>query len=218
MAKVQAPKALSSRNRGIFRIYEHAGAARKGRPGDLAPGTDRTSELLTPGRFSKGEWRRTEGGPSPGTWACRPLITIFSSREREVLRVSRRKSVFRGLPPPSTHIKPPAAGRLRHAALLMPPAAAGQPTGYTDRQLSDNRWRVTFTGNSVTPRETVEDDLLLRAAEVTLGGRHTAFPVRHPRHPGPDHTMTPCLTAPVPIWAFTAIGDSARAGVMGRCL
>ncbi len=41
-------------------------------------------------------------------------------------------------------------------------------TGYTDEQLAGNRWRVTFTGNSATKRETVENYLLLRAAEVTL--------------------------------------------------
>lgn len=60
------------------------------------------------------------------------------------------------------------------------PRGPGQATGYTDRQLSDNRWRVTFTGNSVTPRETVENDLLLRAAEVTLaaGGTHFVFDSR----------------------------------------
>jgi len=55
------------------------------------------------------------------------------------------------------------------------PMAPGQATGYTDRQLADNRWRVTFTGNSVTPRETVENSLLLRAAEVTLASGHSHF-------------------------------------------
>jgi hypothetical protein len=55
------------------------------------------------------------------------------------------------------------------------PRGPGQATGYTDRQISDNRWRVTFTGNSVTPRETVENDLLLRAAEVTLAAGHSHF-------------------------------------------
>lgn len=55
------------------------------------------------------------------------------------------------------------------------PMTPGQATGYTDRQLSDNRWRVTFTGNSVTPRETVENSLLQRAAEVTLASGHSHF-------------------------------------------
>ncbi len=48
------------------------------------------------------------------------------------------------------------------------PKTEGSRTGYTDQQLTTNRYRVTFTGNSVTDRETVENYLLLRAAEVTL--------------------------------------------------
>jgi hypothetical protein len=55
------------------------------------------------------------------------------------------------------------------------PRGPGQQTGYTDRQLAANRWRVTFTGNSATPREQVEDDLLLRAAEVTLAAGYSHF-------------------------------------------
>ena len=86
----------------------------------------------------------------------------------------------------------PVSGRLlRLAALLglglalagcMEPAIygprrPGASTGYTDRELTPNRFRVTFAGNSVTRRETVENYLLLRAAEVTLaqGGTHFVF-------------------------------------------
>ncbi len=60
------------------------------------------------------------------------------------------------------------------------PRGPGQATGYTDRQLGANRWRVTFTGNSATPREQVEDSLLLRAAEVTraAGASHFIFDSR----------------------------------------
>lgn len=60
------------------------------------------------------------------------------------------------------------------------PRVTGQQTGYTDQQLAPNRWRVTFTGNSVTPREQVEDDLLLRAAQVTqaAGYGHFLFDTR----------------------------------------
>lgn len=47
--------------------------------------------------------------------------------------------------------------------------------GYSDEQLAGNRYRVTFTGNSATPRETVEDYLLLRSAEVTLKADHRYF-------------------------------------------
>jgi hypothetical protein len=53
-------------------------------------------------------------------------------------------------------------------------------TGYTDEQLAGNRFRVTFTGNSATRRDTVENYLLLRAAEVTLkaGSRWFIFDTR----------------------------------------
>ena len=55
------------------------------------------------------------------------------------------------------------------------PRTVGQVTGYTDRELAHNRYRVTFTGNTVTPRETVESYLLLRAAEVTRAAGYTSF-------------------------------------------
>ena len=63
------------------------------------------------------------------------------------------------------------------------PRRPGAVTGYTDRELAPGRWRVTFSGNSVTPRDTVEDFLLLRAAEVTLasGGTHFIFDTRDTR-------------------------------------
>lgn len=40
--------------------------------------------------------------------------------------------------------------------------------GFSEVRLEPNRWRVTFTGNSMTSRETVEGYLLFRAAELTL--------------------------------------------------
>jgi hypothetical protein len=55
------------------------------------------------------------------------------------------------------------------------PRGPNDRTGYTDRQLAQNRWRVTFTGNSATPRDQVEDYLLLRAAQVTLAAGATHF-------------------------------------------
>ncbi len=60
------------------------------------------------------------------------------------------------------------------------PREPGEYTGYTDQRLDQNRYRVTFTGNSVTRRETVEDYLLLRSAEVTLqsGFRYFVFDTR----------------------------------------
>ncbi|GGO98322.1 CC0125/CC1285 family lipoprotein [Stakelama pacifica] len=40
--------------------------------------------------------------------------------------------------------------------------------GYSDQQIESNRYRVMFSGNSLTSRETVERYLLYRAAELTL--------------------------------------------------
>jgi hypothetical protein len=70
-------------------------------------------------------------------------------------------------------IKLLAAGgaRLVRAACAAPttyhPAENDRSPGYSDERLADNRIRVTFVGNSVTPRRTVENYLLLRSAEVT---------------------------------------------------
>lgn len=55
------------------------------------------------------------------------------------------------------------------------PRAPGERVGYTDLQLTPTRYRVTFSGNSSTRREDVENYLLRRAAEVTLANGYTHF-------------------------------------------
>lgn len=40
--------------------------------------------------------------------------------------------------------------------------------GYAEQRIESNRYRITFTGNSDTPKQTVENYLLYRAAELTL--------------------------------------------------
>jgi hypothetical protein len=40
--------------------------------------------------------------------------------------------------------------------------------GYSDQQIEANRFRVSFRGNSMTSRETVETYLLYRAAQLTV--------------------------------------------------
>lgn len=47
------------------------------------------------------------------------------------------------------------------------PAEGGRGYGFSDQRIESNRYRITFRGNSVTPRETVENALLYRAAELT---------------------------------------------------
>jgi hypothetical protein len=41
-------------------------------------------------------------------------------------------------------------------------------TGFSDFRIDDGHWKVTFRGNSLTSRETVERYLLYRAAELTV--------------------------------------------------
>lgn len=47
--------------------------------------------------------------------------------------------------------------------------------GYGQQQIEDNRYRITFAGNAETSRETVQNYLLFRAAEVTLESGHDYF-------------------------------------------
>lgn len=49
-----------------------------------------------------------------------------------------------------------------------PGADGARGHGYWEQGLENDRIRVTFSGNTVTPRETVENYLLYRAAEITL--------------------------------------------------
>ena len=55
------------------------------------------------------------------------------------------------------------------------PKDVDHATGYTDQKLDQNRYRVTYSGSSATNRETVENFLLLRAAQVTRQAGANAF-------------------------------------------
>ncbi|MDH3596157.1 MAG: hypothetical protein OEU09_22860 [Rhodospirillales bacterium] len=74
------------------------------------------------------------------------------------------------------------------AAALMLAACAALPTpyqpaadpfsyGYSDEQIDAETWRVSFAGNSITARGTVEDYLHYRAAEITLAAGAEGFVV-----------------------------------------
>ncbi len=47
--------------------------------------------------------------------------------------------------------------------------------GYSDQRIESDRYRVTFRGNAATSRETVENYLLLRSAEITLENGYDYF-------------------------------------------
>ena len=70
--------------------------------------------------------------------------------------------------------------------------SAGQ--GFADTRLEDNRFRVSFSGNSITPRDTVETYLLYRAAELTLAQGFETFVIAD-RH---TDTKTSTLVTPDP--------------------
>ena len=56
-------------------------------------------------------------------------------------------------------------------------AADGSRRGYTEQQIETNRFRISFDGNSLTDRETVETYLLYRAAELTVEEGYDHFMV-----------------------------------------
>jgi len=71
-------------------------------------------------------------------------------------------------------------------AVLLAATACAAPTpyqsevdgfGYAEQQIESNRYRVSFAGNSLTPRTTVQNYLLYRAAELTLQSGNDYFTV-----------------------------------------
>lgn len=63
-----------------------------------------------------------------------------------------------------------ALGACETATPYQPLGARGTHAtgGYADQQIERNRWSVSFNGNSLTSRQTVERYLLFRAADLTL--------------------------------------------------
>lgn len=70
-----------------------------------------------------------------------------------------------------------AVAALLAACVSPTPYQPAQPRGfgYSEERLDQNKFRVTFRGNSLTKRETVEDYLLYRAAELTLQNGFSHF-------------------------------------------
>jgi hypothetical protein len=72
-----------------------------------------------------------------------------------------------------------AAATLLAACATPTPYAASEPGGYgySDSRIETNRFRVSFSGNSLTDRETVKTYLLYRASELTLEAGYDWFQV-----------------------------------------
>lgn len=61
------------------------------------------------------------------------------------------------------------------ATPYQPAGFDGTPYGYSERPIEQDRFRVTFSGNSLTDRETVENYLLYHASELTLQSGYDYF-------------------------------------------
>ena len=57
------------------------------------------------------------------------------------------------------------------------PASSEKGYGFSEQRIEDNRYRIMFRGNSSTTRETVENFLLYRAAELTMINGYDYFVV-----------------------------------------
>lgn len=55
--------------------------------------------------------------------------------------------------------------------------AAGYDRGYSEQKIEPERYRISFKGNSLTGRDTVENYLLYRAAELTLQSGYDTFTI-----------------------------------------
>ena len=108
-------------------------------------------------RTFRGPLRRSR--PAPYSTIQRPLEVAHAQASRAAASCPAR----------------PAAGRLRRQADAL--SAAQDGYGYSEQRIEENRYRVSFAGNSATSRQTVEDYLLYRAAELTVQTGHDWFEV-----------------------------------------
>ena len=62
--------------------------------------------------------------------------------------------------------------------------------GYAETRLEDNRYRLGFAGNDITSRDTVENYMLYRAAELTLDAGYDWFEIVNRGTDEKTHTVT----------------------------
>jgi len=67
------------------------------------------------------------------------------------------------------------AGLLLGCATATPYQPVTKGLGYAEQRLETTRYRISYTGNSATPREVVENYVMYRAAEVTLNNGYDWF-------------------------------------------
>lgn len=89
----------------------------------------------------------------------------------------------------------------------------GHPSsgGYSDARIEPDRWRVTFSGNTMTSRDTVEAYLLFRSAELTTQNGFDWFEMvdRNTNRNARSYVQP---VGPYPFWAPTWRWRSRRLG------
>jgi hypothetical protein len=68
-----------------------------------------------------------------------------------------------------------AVAVLAACATTTPYQPLGDGGGFTEQKIETNRYRIAFLGNSSTPRQTVENYMLYRSAELTLNSGFDYF-------------------------------------------
>jgi hypothetical protein len=102
-----------------------------------------------------------------GVSGWRPAMYLFSSkRTRHSAAMNRRaRSLFAALGLGAALALSSCASPTPYQPISSSSSSGG---GFSERQLAPDYWQVSFAGNTLTSRETVEGYLLYRAAELTL--------------------------------------------------
>ena len=74
--------------------------------------------------------------------------------------------------------------------------------GFTDQKLDEDHFRVTFAGNSLTSRETVETYLLYRAAELTVDKGFDWFEMAQRQTDRDTHAYVDSFYGPGYAWGY----------------
>lgn len=93
--------------------------------------------------------------------------------------------------------------RRAHPSSMRRDPSRGGAFGYDARAVGADRWRVSFAGNTATPRAVVEDYLLYRAAEIAREAGTSSFVVVHRE------------TEPVMRFRVSGFGVGAGRGLVG---
>lgn len=97
------------------------------------------------------------------------------------------------------------------AFLLLGLAACATPTpyqpaadgfGYSDQRIESNRYRIVFSGNSLTSRQAVDDYMLYRAAELTLEKGYDYFEVADRQTDKSTRYLATYTSPPFPYYGY----------------